>query len=42
MDARNLEFKSETFDFVIDKALLDAMSCSDASKTNIAMMLGEV
>ena len=36
MDARNLQFKDGYFDLVIDKALLDALTCGDGAAQNVA------
>ena len=41
MDARRLQFKDECFDVVIDKGLLDAMTCGESAKANIQQMLSE-
>ena len=41
MDARRLEFPDNSFDTVIDKGLLDAMTCGDGANTNVMMMLNE-
>ena len=42
MDVRNLQFADASFDVVIDKGLLDAMSCGDGSAENVARMLTEI
>ena len=41
MDARRLDFANNTFDVVIDKGLLDALTCGDGAHANINMMLEE-
>ena len=35
MDVRQMQFKDGTFDAVIDKALLDAMVCTDGATQNV-------
>ena len=42
MDVKNMSFKDNTFDMVIDKACLDAVICSDGSKINVQTMLSEI
>jgi hypothetical protein len=42
MDVRNLQLKDGTFDAVIDKALLDAMVCTDGAKANVELMLSDI
>lgn len=42
MDIRRLDFNDASFDMVIDKAVLDAVICSDGSKTNVTSMLSEI
>ncbi len=42
MDVRNLLFKDNTFDCVIDKALLDNMLCGDGAFGNVQQMLTEI
>lgn len=43
MDVRQLtHIKDHTFDAVIDKALLDAMVCSDGANKNVELMLSEI
>lgn len=42
MDVRNMQFKDASFDAVIDKALLDAMVCTDGANQNVSLMLSEI
>lgn len=42
MDVRSMAFKDGTFDCVIDKALLDAVVCSDGAAGNCQQMLSEI
>jgi len=42
MDVRQMQFKDGTFDAVIDKALLDAMVCTDGASQNVQLMLSEI
>ena len=42
MDVRNLQFADASFDIVIDKGLLDAVSCGDGSAENVSRMLTEI
>lgn len=44
MDVRHMsnQFKDGAFDVVIDKALLDAMVCTDGASANVNMMLSEI
>lgn len=37
-----MQFKDGTFDVVLDKALLDAMVCSDGAQKNVELMLSEI
>lgn len=41
MDCRNLEFKDETFDLIIDKSTADALLCGSKAFKNVAIMLKE-
>ena len=42
MDVRNMSYADGSFDCVIDKALLDAMACSDGASGNIEQMLSQI
>ena len=42
MDVRSMAFKDATFDLVIDKALLDAMVCTDGANSNVNLMLADI
>lgn len=42
MDVRNLTYNDGEFDMVLDKALLDAVICSDGSKVNTSTMMTEI
>ena len=41
MDACNLKYPDDTFDLVIDKALMDAILCGDNAFLNTSIMLKE-
>ena len=41
MDVRDLNYKTEQFDMIIDKCTLDAMICSDDAYVNVAKMFKE-
>lgn len=42
MDVMNMEYKNDTFDFIVDKSTIDALLCGDHSFLNVAIMLNEV
>lgn len=42
MDVRNLKYKDETFDLVIDKSTMDALLCGENSYANVAQMTKEI
>ena len=42
MDVRNLQYKDESFDVVIDKSLLDALICGGGALANTQMMMDEI
>ncbi len=39
MDARQLRYANNTFDFVIDKSTVDALLCGDHAYMNVALVL---
>jgi len=42
MDAREMDYKDETFDIVIDKSTIDALLCGENAFLNVAKMTKEV
>ena len=42
MDVQNMSYKSESFDFVLDKSTIDALLCSDTPYFSVARMTREV
>lgn len=42
MDVRDLKYKDETFDLVVDKSTIDALLCGDNSFLNVAKMTKEI
>jgi ubiquinone/menaquinone biosynthesis C-methylase UbiE len=42
MDARDLKYKDNFFDLVIDKSTIDALLCGDFSFLNVAIMTKEI
>jgi len=41
MDVRDLKYKDNTFDCIVDKSTIDAMLCGDLAYINVAIMLRE-
>ena len=41
MDVRELKYKNEMFDLVIDKSTIDALLCGNFAYLNVAIMLKE-
>jgi hypothetical protein len=41
MDVRDMKYKDETFDVIIDKGTLDAILCGSDSAKNAGQMLSE-
>ena len=41
MDCRELNYKTETFDLIVDKSTIDALLCGDWAYFNVAIMLKE-
>ena len=42
MDVKEMKFKDETFDCVIDKSTIDALLCGEHSFMNVALMTKEI
>jgi hypothetical protein len=41
MDCRDLKYKDEYFDLIIDKSTIDALLCGDKAYLNVAIMMNE-
>ena len=41
MDVRNMEYKDQTFDLLIDKSTIDSLMCSDHPLVNVAQLVEE-
>mmetsp|Transcript_27098 Transcript_27098/g.37718 ORF Transcript_27098/g.37718 Transcript_27098/m.37718 type:complete len:180 (+) Transcript_27098:277-816(+) len=42
MDARNMDFKDNTFDVIVDKGLTDCLLCGEEGEDDISNSMGEV
>ena len=42
MDVRNMTYKSQYFDLIIDKSTIDVFFCGDEINQNVELMLNEV
>ena len=41
MDVRDMSYKDNTFDIIIDKSTIDALLCGGEPDLNVAIMLSE-